>query len=198
MVSKNSLKKTIYFTRHGQSEYNKTGQLGGDSPLSEDGIKYSKFLYSYFKLNNSEDINVITSGLVRTNMTAKLFRNKKVNNKFMEINAGIFEHYTYDEIKKENILEFNKRKIDKFNYRYPKGESYKDLEERIIPEFKKLLELQDNFLLVAHNAVLRVIFGYLYSMKESSIPFLEIPLHTIFKIEIYEDGSNMKTVISHQ
>jgi len=120
-------------------------------------------------------------------MTAQFFKNKQVNNKFMEINAGIFEHYTYDEIKK-----------DKFNYRYPKGESYSDLEERIIPEFQKLLELPDGFLLVAHNAVLRVIFGYLYSMKESSIPFLEIPLHTIFKIDIYKDGSNMKTVISHE
>ena len=51
----NSLKKTIYFTRHGQSEYNKTGQLGGDSPLSEDGIEYSKFLYNYFKIIQCEN-----------------------------------------------------------------------------------------------------------------------------------------------
>jgi len=195
---RNSLKKTIYFTRHGQSEYNKTGQLGGDSPLSNNGIEYSRFLYNYFKLNKNENINVITSGMLRTNMTAELFKNKKVNNRFMEINAGIFEHYTYDEIKEENLKEFNNRKKDKYNYRYPNGESYKDLENRVIPEFRKLLESNESFLLIAHNAVLRVIFGYLYSMKESSIPFLEIPLHTIFKIQIYEDGTNMKTVISHQ
>ena len=193
----NSLKKTIYFTRHGQSEYNKTGQLGGDSPLSENGIEYSKFLYNYFKTNNNEKIKVITSNMLRTNMTADLFRNKIKNYKFKEIDAGIFEHYTYDKIKKENIMEFNKRKEDKYNYRYPKGESYRDLEERIIPEFRKLLESEYSFLLIAHNAVLRVIFGYLYSMRESSIPFLDIPLHTIFKIEIYEDGTSMKTVISH-
>lgn len=193
----NSLKKTIYFTRHGQSEYNKTGQLGGDSPLSEDGIEYSKFLYNYFKINKKEKIKVITSNMLRTNMTAELFINKIKNDKFKEIDAGIFEHYTYDKIKKENIIEFNKRKEDKYNYRYPKGESYKDLEERIIPEFRKLLESESSFLLIAHNAVLRVIFGYLYSMNETSIPFLEIPLHAIFKIEIYEDGTSMKTVISH-
>ena len=48
----NSIKKTIYLTRHGQSEYNVTEQLGGDSGLSSKGVGYSKFIYDYFNFYN--------------------------------------------------------------------------------------------------------------------------------------------------
>ena len=193
----NSIKKTIYLTRHGQSEYNLTEKLGGDSGLSSKGVGYSKFIYDYFKKLNMENIKVITSGMKRTNMTGSLFKNKLINKNFIEINAGIFEHYTYEQIKKENPDEYYKRKKNKFHYRYPKGESYADMENRILPSFKKLLEEEDTFLLIVHNAVLRIIFGYLYSMEEDKIPFTDIPLHTIFKIDIFDDGSSMKTVISY-
>ena len=193
----NSLKKTIYLTRHGQSEYNLTGQLGGNSGLSEKGKEYSEFIYNYFKNYKIENIQVITSGMKRTNMTAELFKNKTINDKFEEINAGIYEHYTYDQIKKENIEEFNKRKNNKFNYKYPDGESYKDLQDRIIPEFKKLIETNDTFLLVAHNAVLRIIFGYLHKLDDNEIPHLEVALNTIFKIEIFENREIKKTIISY-
>ena len=41
-----------------------------------------------------------------------------------EIDAGIYDSLTYSDIKK-NIQK--NRKNDKLNYRYPRGESYKDL-----------------------------------------------------------------------
>lgn len=174
--------KTIYLSRHGQSQYNITKQLGGDSGLSNKGIEYSLKLHEYFQSIKKENIPVCTSTLKRTLQTGKHFINKTSNSNFNEINAGIFEHYTYDRIKDENIDEFNKRSVDKYEYRYPNGESYKDLEERVISEFKKLLELNDEFLLIAHNAVIRVILGYIHNIEKDKIPHFDVPLHNLIKI----------------
>ena len=108
--------KTIYLSRHGQSQYNITKQLGGDSGLSNKGIEYSLKLHEYFQSIKKENIPVCTSTLKRTLQTGKHFINKTSNSNFNEINAGIFERYTYDRIKDENIDEFNKRSVDKYEY----------------------------------------------------------------------------------
>lgn len=38
--------------QHGESEYNQIGRLGGDSPLSENGLNYADKLKEYFKVCN--------------------------------------------------------------------------------------------------------------------------------------------------
>ena len=40
--------RTIYLSRHGESEYNVENKVGGDSPLSERGALYAKALGRYF------------------------------------------------------------------------------------------------------------------------------------------------------
>ena len=44
------LPRSIYLTRHGESEYNRIGRLGGDSPLSENGLLYAQKLKEYFEV----------------------------------------------------------------------------------------------------------------------------------------------------
>lgn len=36
--------RKLWLTRHGQSEYNKGGRLGGDSGISDKGEKYAQLL----------------------------------------------------------------------------------------------------------------------------------------------------------
>ncbi|KAK6045814.1 phosphoglycerate mutase family protein [Cooperia oncophora] len=43
------LPRCIYLTRHGESEYNQLGRLGGDSPLSENGKRYAEKLRDFFE-----------------------------------------------------------------------------------------------------------------------------------------------------
>jgi 6-phosphofructo-2-kinase len=38
---------SIYLTRHGQSEYNRVGKIGGDSPLTDAGNRYSRKLAQF-------------------------------------------------------------------------------------------------------------------------------------------------------
>ena len=40
--------KSIFFSRHGESEYNVENKVGGDSPLSERGECYAQSLGRYF------------------------------------------------------------------------------------------------------------------------------------------------------
>ena len=50
--------------------------------------------------------------------------------------------------------DFRARDVDKFRYRYPRGESYEDLISRLEPVIMEL-ERQDSVMIVGHQAVNR-------------------------------------------
>ena len=84
-------------------------------------------------------------------------------------------------------MEYENRKSDKFNYKYPNGESYKDLKARVTQIIKfihKDFYNNQTSLIVCHNAVLRVIYGILMNVLDKDIPYINIPLHTLFKFEL--------------
>ena len=180
----------IYLTRHGESIYNTKELLGGDSGLSVKGELYSNKLYEYFK-NDINNLNLLTSNLVRTKQTASKFT--KINYSLScldEIDAGIFDSKTYLYVKNNYPDEYLRRKNDKFNYVYPEGESYKKLKERVLNSLEYFNENKIN-LVICHNAVLRVLFSHFNNIPDQNMPHLEIPLHTLFKIEISDN--NIKT-----
>ena len=43
-----SLLPTLYLSRHGESEFNVAGKIGGDSPLAPRGREYADVMGSYF------------------------------------------------------------------------------------------------------------------------------------------------------
>jgi 6-phosphofructo-2-kinase / fructose-2,6-biphosphatase 2 len=50
-----------------------------------------------------------------------------------EIYAGNMENLTYSELKNKYPLDYQNRKNNKFNYTYLNGESYKNLQKRVLP-----------------------------------------------------------------
>ena len=87
-------------TRHGESEMNLTGRIGGNSDLSDRGQRYASALADYINGAEIPDLRVWTSWLNRTIQTAAGIlapqeRWKALN----EIDAGICESMTYEEIK---------------------------------------------------------------------------------------------------
>lgn len=48
-----------------------------------------------------------------------------------EIDSGLCDGMTYAEIKEKFPEDFIARDLDKFGYRYPRGESYEDLVTRL-------------------------------------------------------------------
>lgn len=68
------------------------------------------------------------------------------------------------------------------------GESYLDCCERLIPFLQRFEEecrcgSESTLLVVAHQAILRCIFGYLLDRDPSEIPHIKIPQHTIMQLK---------------
>ena len=176
--------KIIYLSRHGESIYNLEKRIGGDSELSINGIEYSKKLSKYFNSKN-KSLQVWTSKLKRTIQTGKNLNFPKFEfDELNEINAGIFENMTFEEFKNNYSDEYNKRSNNKLNYKYENGESYIDLINRTDYIIKKLNNINSEILIISHQAILRVLIGGLLNKKLEEIPFMNIPLHTLFKITI--------------
>ncbi|XP_041712557.1 6-phosphofructo-2-kinase/fructose-2,6-bisphosphatase isoform X4 [Coregonus clupeaformis] len=113
--------RSIYLSRHGESKMNLLGRIGGDSGLSPRGHKYATALGSFIKSQHIKDLKVWTSHMKRTIQTAEHlgipYEQWKALN---EIDAGVCEELTYEEIQDNHPEEFALRDQDKYRYRYPK------------------------------------------------------------------------------
>lgn len=176
-------KSTLYFSRHGESHYNREGKIGGDTPLTDNGVRYAKELGKFLQNNNLTDIPVWTSIMRRTIETCSHLPNQNVDRykSLNEIDAGRCDGLTYRQIEDTYPDEFALRDLDKYNYRYPLGESYHDVCCRLEPIIMSL-EKQDQVLVICHQAVLRCIIGYYLNLSAEEIPYIKIPLHTVIKI----------------
>ncbi|CAI5796078.1 6-phosphofructo-2-kinase/fructose-2,6-bisphosphatase fructose-2,6-bisphosphatase 1 isoform X3 [Podarcis lilfordi] len=137
--------RSIYLSRHGESELNLRGRIGGDSGLSERGTQ------------------------------------------------GVCEEMTYEEIQDHFPEEFALRDQDKYRYRYPKGESYEDLVQRLEPVIMEL-ERQENVLVICHQAVMRCLLAYFLDKSAEELPYLKCPLHTVLKLTPVAYGCEVESI----
>jgi len=132
---------------------------------------------------------VWTSTLQRTVETGKLIGYSAQNFRALdEIDAGICDGLTYEEIKTQMPEEYFARARDKFRYRYPRGESYADVIQRLEPMIVELERQRSPILVVAHQAVLRALYGYLMGRPQDECPYLQVPLHTVIQLTPTESG----------
>jgi len=191
----------VYLSRHGQSEYNRLGKLGGNPGLTDSGDEYATNLAEFANENichdsegNTIPARLWTSSLQRTIDTARHIAHpvicggawqqmsNRVYRNLDEIFAGEYEGMTYDDIEKMYNGEATLRKMDKIGYRYPRGESYFDLIARLDPLIHELESYKEPILIVSHQATLRIIFSYLMGIDREHAPKQSIPLHTVLKI----------------
>ena len=89
---------------------------------------------------------------------------------------------TYDEIRLKMPHVFEARAADKFRYRYPRGESYEDVIQRLDPLIIELERQRSPMLVIAHQAVLRALYAYLMDKPPHTCPSLPVPLHTVIEL----------------
>ncbi|CAN6325532.1 unnamed protein product [Urochloa humidicola] len=188
--------RPILLTRHGESMDNVRGRIGGDSSLSEHGQLYSRKLASFVekRLKSERTASIWTSTLQRTILTAHpIIGFPKIQWRALdEINAGVCDGMTYDEIKKSKPEEYESRKKDKLRYRYPRGESYLDVIQRLEPVIIELERQRAPVVVIAHQAVLRALYAYFADKPLEEVPNIEIPLHTIIEIQMGVAGVQEK------
>ncbi|XP_060823762.1 6-phosphofructo-2-kinase/fructose-2,6-bisphosphatase-like isoform X2 [Bombus pascuorum] len=181
---------TLYFSRHGESEYNVLGKVGGDAVLSARGERYAQALATKFNAMRIPDLRVLTSRLRRTIATARGVEAPQEHVAALnELHAGICEGLSYEEMQEHYPQEFAWRDQDKLRYRYPWGESYIDAMHRVEPVIAEL-QRSNNILVVSHQAILRCIIGFFTDKKPEEVPYAEVPLHTIIRVS--SQGYNYK------
>lgn len=195
-------RRRIWLTRHGESEYNTMGKIGGNSGLSARGQVYARMLPEILmdrvvplrEGGGQVPVAVWTSTLARTIITASGLPFPKVQWKALdEIQSGICDGMTYQEIAARLPGEFELRKRDKLRYRYPSGESYMDVIQRLDPVISEVERERDCVCIVAHQAVLRALYGYFMNRPLDEVPSLNIPLHTIMELTPQPDGTMHET-----
>ncbi|XP_048613808.1 6-phosphofructo-2-kinase/fructose-2,6-bisphosphatase-like isoform X2 [Brassica napus] len=196
LVNTHLTPRPILLTRHGESMDNVRGRTGGDSVISESGKIYAKKLANFVekRLKNEKAASIWTSTLQRTILTAgSIVGFPKVQWRALdEINSGVCDGMTYEEIKKIMPEEFESRRKDKLRYRYPRGESYLDVIQRLEPVIIELERQRAPVVVIAHQAVLRALYAYFADRPLKEIPQIEMPLHTIIEIQMGVSGVQEK------
>jgi len=182
----------IWMSRHGESMHNTKGLLGGNSPLSPKGSVYSGVLAKWVVDERAKDttlkgFDVWCSTLQRTMQTASPVATRchvrmTPRKNLDEIETGVYDSYTYEQIKAEAPHEFAARKRDKLRYRYPQGESYLDVIDRLEPIIFELERKRSPVLIIGHQAVLRCLYGYFTDKPLHTLPHNSMPLHTVIKL----------------
>ncbi|MBN2419331.1 MAG: histidine phosphatase family protein, partial [Deltaproteobacteria bacterium] len=186
--------KNLYLVRHGETYFNIENRIGGNSELTEKGIEQAQALGRYF---SKKDIPIIfTSGMKRTIQTAEPIAagQKKCTiiplAEFNEIDSGICECMSYDEIRNTMPDIYKARKKDKYNYVYPEGEGYVTMKERINRGINKVLYLSDisrNIIIVGHRAANRMILSHFLFRREEDVPYIYIPQDKFYYISVTQN-----------
>lgn len=196
LVNTHLTPRPILLTRHGESMDNVRGRIGGDTEISEAGKVYSKKLANFVekRLKSERAASIWTSTLQRTILTASPIGGfPKIQWRALdEIYAGVCDGMTYEEIKKNMPEEYEARKKDKLRYRYPRGESYLDVIQRLEPVIIELERQRAPVVVISHQAVLRALYAYFADRPLKEIPHIEVPLHTIIEIQMGVTGVQEK------
>ena len=191
--------ENLYLIRHGTTYYNIEDRIGGDSTLTDKGKAQANELASYFK--NIKIPLILTSTKKRTYETALPIKETHKDctiiklSEFDEINSGICECMSYDEIKQKMPIVNSERKKDKYNYIYPEGEGYVSMQKRITRGIKKALYLSnpgDNIMIVGHRAVNRMILSHFLFRREDDVPFIYMPQDKFYYISITQSKKHFE------
>ncbi|KAF2397071.1 bifunctional 6-phosphofructo-2-kinase/fructose-2,6-bisphosphate 2-phosphatase [Trichodelitschia bisporula] len=141
---------------------------------------------------------VWTSMLKRGVDTAQFFDEEEFDIKQMrmldELNAGIMEGMTYEEIKTKYEADYKLRRQDKLAYRYPGpgGEGYLDVINRLRPVIVELERMTDHCLLITHRSVARVLLAYFMGLRRDEVADLDCPLGMLYSLEPKPYGVEFK------
>eukprot|EP00056_Hartaetosiga_gracilis_P008582 m.123180 g.123180 ORF g.123180 m.123180 type:complete len:551 (+) comp12943_c0_seq11:40-1692(+) len=176
--------RAIYISRHGESMCNTEGKIGGDSPLSPNGRLYAKKLHEFMEEENLPDLRVWTSSLMRTIETAQYFDEIESWKALDELDAGLCDELTYSQVENDFPEVYEQRKRDKYFTRYPRGESYADVVQRLEPRILDLERNQNSVLVICHQAVARCLLCYFQTKSNlaNELPYMPVDLHTVYKI----------------
>jgi broad specificity phosphatase PhoE len=177
---------TIYYIRHGQTEWNALGRLQGaqDIPLNELGREQSAHaghvLADLFRRDgeNASSIGFVASPLGRARQTMDLVRGVlklplsgyAIDDRLREIGYGEWEGSTLAEMQAKDPDLFARRQIEKWTVAPPGGETYVAVQARVADWYRGLTA---DTVAAAHGGTLRalmVVLGFETPESAADLP----------------------------
>lgn len=191
----------LALVRHGESEWNAKGLWTGliDVSLSEIGRQEAEQAGNLLK-----DISfqfAFTSKLKRSKETlSEIKKVLHIENIPIQENTALNER-DYGELTGKNKWHlkdlYGEEKFKEirrgWNVPIPKGETLKDVYDRVVPYYTTqilpLLKMGKNVLVTAHGNSLRALVKFLEGILDDQIPFLEIPTGEVYVYTIDAKGA---------
>jgi probable phosphoglycerate mutase len=168
----------LLLIRHGQAGDKRIKRYIGqiDIELTKTGLSQAKALAQSLESVPLE--RIISSDLKRCKQTAAILaehRSLKIEEEpnLREISLGQWEGRSFADIKQNQPEAFRLRGDNLAGFRPPEGESFSDLQSRVVPVFNEVLAISSgNVAIVAHAGVIRVALCH----------FLGLSLDNLFKL----------------
>lgn len=179
----------IFLVRHGQIEWKSEkayiGQL--DLPLSPEGVAQAEKLREQFKTIPLDC--AYTSPLSRCVATMEILLGERQIPRFRvdafkEINMGEWDGKTFTEIKERYPGSYEQRGRELDVFAPPAGESFVELQQRVLPVFAEVVKENDSqsIVILAHAGVIRVILANLFGLTIKEVFKWKIPYAASFKL----------------
>jgi alpha-ribazole phosphatase len=191
----------LYLARHGETtasaEYRYIGQT--DVDITGNGVEQMERLRHRFK---DEEIHAFfSSDLIRARKGAEIIAGchgiePVAYPEFREIHLGIWEGMTREEIMERYPDEYTARLQDLVHRRIEGGESFRDVQERVMQKLSRILADREGstILLLAHGGVNRVILFDALKLDLANLTRIDQSYGCINIIDYYESGPVVKLV----
>jgi alpha-ribazole phosphatase len=111
--------------------------------------------------------------LLATDLAATLGNELTVDDRLKEVNFGVWEETAWADIPKETLDPWMN---DFVNFRVPEGESFLDVQARVVSFWEELLTTEDETVIVStHSGVIRTLLCHV----------LDIPLKNAFRLDLH-------------
>ena len=187
----------IIFIRHGETDLNKAKVYFGhlDPDLNETGIEQLRKAKILFEKREKMPDVVFSSDLKRCSQSMEILEIDEETEKILtkdlrEINFGIFEGKTYEEIKNKYPEKVEKMKNDWRNFKADKGESINEMMLRAAEKMNKIIAQYRNkkILVVAHAGVIQALTSYYLFGNLDGYWKFKINNGSMTKLHVMEDG----------
>lgn len=162
---------SIYLARHGQTDWNLEFRIQGQSdiPLNRTGEMQAAELYANLVKEGAEIAKIYSSTLSRAYKTASIVGEKygvpviKIPG-LEEVDFGLFEGHTWDEVYAEYTRIHSDWSLDKFRRKDHGGESYVDMLKRFLTAFEQIKEESEDILGAGRDILIVTHFSSIMSL----------------------------------
>jgi broad specificity phosphatase PhoE len=176
---------TLYFIRHGETDWNKAQRYQGrqDIPLNATGRSQASRNGQALAAElgrAAPALDFVASPLLRARETMEIVRGEmrlaardyRVDDRLAEIHYGHWEGQLWRELPQTDPEGYAARQADPWSWQPVGGESYRMLSDRIA---LWLAEMRRDAVVVSHGGVSRVLRGLVLQLGGSEIAHLEVP-----------------------